>query len=301
MNRLLAISIAAISVGAISVLAQQLEIPKFDGVEVTVLQAEAIASYDASEAGQGAAADADYFYAIVNSNIGKYEKTSGAFVDRWAGVRGGPIRHINSCYVEAAELLCANSNYPELPMASSIEIFDTETMEHARSFSLGIMEEGSLTWFDRLGAGWIAGFAHYDATGGLEYKDHSFSAIARYDSNWRRQGGWMIPASVIQRMKPMAASGGAIGPDGLLYLSGHDRPELYVLAAPTMGPKLVHIATIEIDAEGQAFAFDKSTEDRIVYAISRPAQQVRSFRLPQIELPEGAHPLNSPAVIESIF
>jgi hypothetical protein len=54
-----------------------------------------------------------------------------------------------------------------------------------------------------------------------------------------------------------------------------------------MGPKLVHIATIDIDIEGQAFAWDKSSEERIVWGISRPNREVRAFRLPVINLPEG--------------
>ena len=167
-------------------------------------------------------------------------------------------------------------------MASSIEVFDTAAMEHVHSFSLGILEEGSLTWFDRLGDGWIAGFAHYDAAGGLAYKDHSFASIVRFDEQWRRVGGWMIPDSAIDRMQPYAASGGALGADGLLYLTGHDRGEMYVLAAPELGPKLVHIATVAIDVEGQAFAWDKSTTERIVYGISRPNREVRSFRVPAV-------------------
>jgi hypothetical protein len=239
------------------------------------------------EAGQGAAADADHFYAIVNSAIGKYRKQDGELVKRWASSRSGPIRHINSCYAEDDLLYCSNSNFPEVPMASSIEIFDAQTMAHQRSFSLGILEEGSLTWFERLGDGWIAGFAHYDEDGGLDYKDHSFASIVRYDAQWRRIGGWMIPETAIARMQPYAASGGALGADGLLYLTGHDRPEMYVMAAPSMGPKLVHIATITIDVEGQAFTWDKSSSERIVYGISRPNREVRAFRIPPVQIPEG--------------
>jgi hypothetical protein len=178
-------------------------------------------------------------------------------------------------------------------MASSIEVYDTDSMDHVQSLSLGVLEEGSLTWFDHLGDGWIAGFAHYDEGGGLEYKDHSFASIVRYDSSWRRQGGWMIPETVIERMKPYAASGGALGPDGLLYLTGHDRPEMYVLAAPTMGPKLIHVATIAIDIEGQAFAFDKSAAIPTVWGISRPNREVRAFQLPLVELPDGLEPLTA--------
>lgn len=269
------------------ILGQSLELPDWKPVPVERLTAEEIARYPASEAGQGAAADADSFYAIVNTAIGRYAKDSGELLMRWASARNGPVRHLNSCYADTGTLYCSNSNFPEVPMASSIELFDTQTMEHESSYSLGMLEAGSLTWFDRLGDGWIAGFAHYDGDGGLAYKDHAFASVLRYDNHWRRMGGWMLPESVIDRMQPHAASGGALGPDGLLYLSGHDRPELYVLAAPLMGPKLVHIATIAIDVEGQAFAWDKSSGQRIVYGISRPNREVRAFLLPAVAVPDS--------------
>lgn len=272
--------------------AQRLQLPEFQALPIQSLDAELVASYPAMEAGQGAAADAAHFYAIVNSAIGKYRKQDGELVKRWASSRSGPIRHLNSCYAEDDLLYCSNSNFPEVPMASSIEIFDAQTMEHQRSFSLGILEEGSLTWFERLGDGWVAGFAHYDEDGGLDYKDHSFASIVRYDAQWRRIGGWMIPETTIARMQPYAASGGALGADGLLYLTGHDRPEMYVMAAPSMGPKLVHIATIAIDVEGQAFTWDKSSSERIVYGISRPNREVRAFRIPPVQIPEGVFRLS---------
>lgn len=266
--------------------AQQLEIEDFQAIPIQQLEAIELGRYPAREARQGAAADADHIYAIVNFIIGKYDKTSGELVQRWQGTRGGPIRHLNSCFAENQKLYCANSNFPEVPMASSIEVFDSATLTHRQSLSLGVLDEGSLTWFDHLGDGWLAGFAHYDEDGGLSYKDHRFATIDRYDNAWRRLGGWMIPESVIARMQPYAASGGAIGPDGLLYLTGHDRPEMYVLAAPAMGPKLVHIATISIDVEGQAFAWDKS-EERVVVGISRPNSEVRAFTVPEVQLPGG--------------
>ena len=293
MKPVLPIVAIALTILAGPLQAQRLELPDFEPRAIAKLQAEMIAHYPAVEAGQGAAADSSHFYAIVNTAIGKYDKANGELASRWMSPRSGPIRHLNSCYAEAAKLYCSNSNFPEVPMASSIEIYDTATMKHERTFSLGMLEEGSLTWFDHLGEGWIAGFAHYDESGGLAYKDHAFASIIRYDAQWRRVGGWMIPESVIDRMQPYAASGGAIGPDGLLYLTGHDRTEMYVMGAPTMGPKLEHIATIDIDIEGQAFAWDKSSTDRIVYGISRPNREVRAFRLPSVSLPADVKPLPS--------
>ena len=85
----------------------------------------------------------------------------------------------------------------------------------------------------------------------------------------------MIPDSITRQMQPYAASGGALGADGLLYLSGHDKPEVYVLAAPRMGPKLIHVATISVDIEGQAIVWDDSAErvlmlEHAVYSVISP-------------------------------
>src|SRR5262245_9956798 len=206
---------------------------------VISLKAQTVREYQAREADQGVAVDSRYFYAIDNTVVAKYETSSGRFVDRWAGPEDGLIRHMNSCLADGGLLWCANSNYSETPMGSSIEVFDAGELNHVDTHSLGMLDEGSLTWIDRCCGGWIAGFAHYDGRGGVAFKDHSFSSVVTFDLDWRRTGGWMFPATVVERMAPHAASGGAIGPDGFLYLLGHDRPELYVVARPPMGPAMI--------------------------------------------------------------
>ncbi len=253
---------------------------------VQQLQAVALEVYQTTEARQGAAAARHHMYAIDNLTVAKYARAGGDLVNRWQGSLEGSIRHLNSCFAEDVKLYCANSNFPELPMASSIEVFATEPLQHTHSLSLGIMDEGSLTWFDRLGNGWLAGFAHYDGKGGTNFKDHRFTTIYRYDERWRRLGGWMIPDSVTRQMQPYAASGGAIGADGLLYLSGHDKPEVYVLAAPRMGPKLIHVATISVDIEGQAITWDNSAK-RVLIGISRSSKEIRTFQIPSVHVPDG--------------
>tara|TARA_B100000678_G_scaffold276205_1_gene268811 strand:+ start:6846 stop:8678 length:1833 start_codon:yes stop_codon:yes gene_type:complete len=263
-------------------------LPALKEHETPRLTAVMEAVYTAPEARQGVAVDAEHFYPVVNTVIGKYRRADGRLVARWAGPRGGLIRHLNSCTVVGEELVCANSNHPEVPMGSSVEIFDTRTMEHTASYSLGMMDEGSLTFADPAADGWLLGFAHYSDETGVPFKSSDYSSIVRVDDHWRRTGGWLIPPAIRKRMAPQAASGGAIGPDGLLYLFGHTLPELYVLAKPSMGPELIHVATIDIDAAGQAFAFDP-LDDRRIFAIDRPTGEVRVFRLPEITaLPEDA-------------
>src|SRR5262249_25104751 len=56
----------------------------------------------------------------------------------------------------------------------------------------------------------------------------SFSNVIAFDSDWRRTAAWVFPSTVLDRLAPHAAPGGAIGPDGWLYLLGHERPEMYV-------------------------------------------------------------------------
>lgn len=244
--------------------------------------------YGAAEARQGVAVDATHFYAVVNTAIGKYERTTGRLVARWAGPRGGLIRHLNSCTVFGAQLVCAHSNHPEVPHGSSVEIFDTATLNHVGSVSLGNRDEGSLTIVEPMGDGWLLGFAHYSDETGVPFKGHDYSQLISTDSEWRRREGWLIPPLIRKRMAPQAASGGAIGDDGLLYLFGHTMPEMYVLARPKSGAELIHVATIKVAVEGQAFGFDPS-DTRRIFAIDRPSGTVRVFKLPTVgELPVDA-------------
>lgn len=247
------------------------------------LTAETVKVYPAPEADQGVAVDADFFYAVDNAEIVKYRREDGARIDGWKLERPDIIRHINSCFADAGSLICANSNYPKKPMASSVEVFDAGKLQPLSSHSLGVRDEGSLTWVDRIPGGWIAGFAHYDGPNGTGYKDHSASSVVTFDESWRRTGGWAFPEDVAARMAPHAASGGAIGPDGLLYVFGHDRPEFYVLAKPQMGPGLILVAVIDVEAEGQAFSWAPGGA-RQIFAIDRRVGRVLAIDVPPVDI-----------------
>jgi hypothetical protein len=259
-------------------------VPTYVAPPVVALQARTLRTYEAAEANQGVAVDRDSFYPIDNTVVARYGRSDGRFVTRWSGPSGGLIRHLNSCLADAGRLWCAHSNYPVTPMGSSVEVFETATMRHVESVSLGMTEAGSLTWFDRYGDGWIAGFAHYDGNGGLPDRGHQFSSVVTFDDRWRRTGGWLFPASVMAPMAPYAASGGAVGPDGWLYLLGHDKPELYVVARPTMGPAMIHVATVTIEAEGQAFAWSPD-DSRTIFTIDRRRRLVRQIQIPVVPGP----------------
>lgn len=244
------------------------------------LVAQPLSRLPAPEANQGVAVDARHIYAVGNSEIGKYDKATGAKVAVW---KGDPDRfpHLNSCAVIARELVCASSNYPATPMASTVEVFDPEAMAHKRSIALG-PQPGSLAWVDRRDGAWWAGFANYDGRGGEPGRDHRFTTLVRFDDAWRATGSWTFPDTVLARFAPRSASGGVWGADGRLYVTGHDLPEVYVLEVPATGSVLRHVATIAVQVEGQAIAFDPAA-DRVLFGISRANREVVAMKLPAVE------------------
>lgn len=243
------------------------------------LSAEELGRWPAPEARQGVAVDATHFYAVINSRIGKYRKADGVKVNEWVGDRIA-IRHLNSCIVEEAELICANSNYPQTPMASSVEIFDTQTMRHLRSVPIGV-RDGSLTWVEPRGGLWWAALANYDPPRSYLGRNHRDTKIVFFDKAWAEVGGYALPDSLLERIAPHSVSGGGFGPDGLLYLTGHDAPEIYVMRVPRQGPVLEHIATITAPIEGQAWAWDRSAR-RTIFAISRRNGAVVVLKIPTV-------------------
>lgn len=245
--------------------------------------AEELQSWPAPEARQGVAVDADHFYAVVNSRIGKYRKADGVKVAEWVGDRIA-IRHLNSCIVDDTELVCANSNYPQTPMASSVEFFDTATLRHLRSVSLGV-HDGSLTVVERHEGKWWAVFANYDPPRSYLGRTHRDTKVVLFSDDWAEVGGYALPDTLLERLMPHSISGGSFGADGLLYLTGHDAAEIYVVRIPQQGPVLEHIATIAAALEGQAWAWDRDVQ-RTLYAIRRRTGEVVSLRLPTV--PEGS-------------
>ncbi len=245
----------------------------------TMLQTRAVRIHPAAEANQGVAVDDRAFYAIDNSEIGRYDKKTGAKTGAWSG-DPKVFPHLNSCAAVGPELVCASSNYPVTPMRSTVEVFDRAGLKHLRSIPLG-PQPGSLTWVVRRGDAWWAGFANYDGTGGEPGRDHTATTLVKFDDAWRSLARWTFPRSVLDRFAPSSASGGVWGADGLLYVTGHDAAEVYVLRAPEGGGVLVHLATIAAPVEGQAIAFDPSAE-RTLYGITRKTREVVVMQLPVV-------------------
>jgi hypothetical protein len=235
--------------------------------------------FDAVEAHQGVAAGSRSVYAIDNSRIGRYDKASGRRLASWSG-DPAKFKHINSCMVRARELVCALSNYPDTPMASKVLWFDAETLKlmRVRELKAGF---GSLTWIDWRNGSWWACFAHYDGKGGEPGRDHRHTVLVRYRPDFAVLAVYRFPPSVLTKLAPRSSSGGAWGNDGLLYVTGHDRRELYALRMPRKGRVLRHVATVVTPTEGQAIGWDPSTP-RSIWSIDRHWSHLVLSQVPEI-------------------
>ena len=267
--------IVGIAVGATDVRSEaQLRPPELAGVRRSFRE---VRRFVAAEARQGVAVDADHFYAIGDRAIGKYEKASGKKVGAWTSPTDGPITHLNDGKVIDGRLYCAHSNYPNLPMVSSIEIFDTDPLRHVSSHRFGVFE-GSATWVDRRDGRWWVTFAHYEGRGGEPGKGTASTVVVAFDEHWSPVARYALPTEVVTRLQPYSNSGGTWGSDGLLYLTGHDAAEVYALRLPETGSVLELADAIPAPIAGQGIAWDRSAPE-LLYGIIKARTEVVVSRL----------------------
>ena len=238
--------------------------------------------FPAEHAHQAVAVDHAHVYAIDNKAIAKYDKATGALVGRWEAAEGDSIIHLNSGVVIDGRLYCGHSNYPGLPMRSSIEVWDAKTLDHVSSRPLPT-SDGSCTWVDRHDGHWWVCFAHYNGKGGYPDKDNSWTSLAQYDDDWRPLHSWRFPPAVIERFGRHSCSGGSWGPDGRLYCTGHDRAELYALEAPRGDGVLRLVDVVPFDIRGQGIAFDRSNPG-VLYGAKRNTSQVVALPAPAMNV-----------------
>ena len=228
----------------------------------------AVKRYPAYYATQGVAVDKHHFYAIENNHITKFT-LAGDSITTWHEPNKDKIRHINSAFVKGHRLYCTHSNYPLVPMASSVEIFDTRTMQPVESISLGI-DIGSCVWFTPGKGCWYAFFAHYSGGGKEPGKDVSWSQLVKFDKKWRRMEAWILPKELIEELHPNSLSGGVLV-DDIFYCMGHDKEKCYLVKLPKYGMQLEWVGTINVPIPGQAIAIDK---DGNMWGINRKNRQV---------------------------
>jgi hypothetical protein len=222
------------------------------------------------EANQGVGVDDRYFYAVDNQKIAKYDKKTGRLVKKWQGEKNGPIVHLDSAMLMDGKIYCAHSNYSEWPMTSSVEIWNADTMEHIGNHSFGI-NWGSLTWVDFYNGHWWMTFANYDrpfGPGKTPYGHKVATQMVKFSADFKYLESWVLPKAILDRFAEMSNSGGSWGPDGYLYLSGHDPAEIYRMRLPKAGSVLELVDVIPMNIRGQGIAWDRS-ERGVIYGIIR--------------------------------
>lgn len=226
--------------------------------------------YKAPQAKQGVVANRKYFIVFGNDSVVKYDKKTGNEVSSFYSNK---LIHLNSGILHGNKLYCAHSNYPNVPMWSSIEIWDQRKMKHISTHSFGI-ESGSCTWIDIYKGHYYVMFAHYATPGKMEPgKDVSWSQLVKYDKKWRRVEAWVLPPALLTKIEPFSLSGGVITNEGKILCSPHHNPELYILEFPVHGAELILTHTIPSPIQGQAIAFD-TYENDVLWGINRETREV---------------------------
>jgi hypothetical protein len=162
-------------------------------------------------------------------------------------------------------------------MQSSIEIFDAATLAHVESVSLGQLP-GSATWVDQRDGISFVGLANYAGRGGAPGRGPEATAVGRFDAGWRLLGAHAFPKAIVERFGTRSNSGGAFGPEGLLWATGHDASEVYALRVPAAGAALELVEIVPVDAAGQGIAWDPA-ERGVLWTLRRDAREVVASRL----------------------
>jgi hypothetical protein len=255
--------------------------------EVPVVEATLLAEFDTFDASQGVAVDENFFYAVNNTRITRHDKKTGEALLQWDGgpEENGLLIHLDGAMVHDGKIYAPHSNYPQMPMTSSIEVWDAATLEHIDSFSFGV-NLGSLTWIDYHAGEWWAAFGNYDKIqdGATEpYGTTAATRLVRLDADFRILEQWIFPPELLARFTPMSNSGGSWGPDGYLYITGHDHPEIYAVQIPDHGSIVEWVATVSVpQIEGQGIAWDRTADSRVLWGILKREQKVFSFAIPEI-------------------
>jgi hypothetical protein len=265
--------------------------------EPPVMTSEVLDTFVIPEVNQGIGVDAEHFYAVDNTTLAKYRKDTQELVEVRDYADMGAL-HFDSAAVVDGRIYVSHSNYPTWPMTSSLEVFDAATLDHVESHSFGI-QVGSFTWLDRAPDGaWWGGFANYNRVfdrSPVAYGNKYNTQVVRFDENWQVAEAFVIPDPVVEKFDDMSNSGGSWGPDGNLYLTGHDPAEAYVMQLPEIGSTLRWVGTVPLAIEGQGIAWDRSQPD-VVYGFVRDTNTVSVNRVDLASL-EAAAQAPAPAPV----
>ena len=214
---------------------------------------------------QAAAADATRLYAISNTTVATYDRTTGKLL---ATASAEGTEHLNSGFLHDGKLYAAHSNYPELPHESDIRVFDPDT-NSLRVHHVFPDPPGSLVWCLRRDGHWWCCFAWYGDDNArsvlIEYADDRFTTEVRR---------LHFPPEVVADFDGMSASGGIWDGDTILA-SHHHYPVLYRLRVPAdrEATMLELVETLACPFPGQGIAVDPAAAGGLV-GIDRPARAI---------------------------
>lgn len=217
------------------------------------------AAIDALEAVQAAAADERFLYAIANTQVAKYDRTTRKRV----AISTGDAHHLNSGFFWEGKLYCAHSNYPRTPEKSELMVLDPESMQLTTFKDFGNFG-GSLTWAVRHRDAWWCNFARYGA------KNHE-TFLVKFNDEWRELARWTYPEAVTRELHSYSLSGGFFR-GGELLVTGHDDPIIFQLRVPTDGKVLELAQQQQVPFTGQGIAADPATGGLV--GIHRGKQQI---------------------------
>lgn len=200
----------------------------------------------AEEASQAAASDERFVYAIGSKLIAKYDRQTG----RRVATSTGDTQHLNSGFFWKGRLLCAHSNYPQLPERSQIKVLDPDSMRITTFHEFGNYG-GSLTWVLRDGDFWWCFFARYGRNNGESF-------LVKFDDQWLELKRWFLPPGLLGSLGKYSLSGG-VWYQGSLLATDHDHRTLYRLQVPAEGDRLILLEKQPAPFPGQGIAVDLST------------------------------------------
>jgi hypothetical protein len=221
------------------------------------------------KASQGVAVDGKHFYAISNTGITKHNKDTGVQISMWEAnpkdAAQTHFKHMNSGTVIDGKLYAAHSRFPIAPNENTVEVFDVvgDKLKHQSTIRMP-GDHGSLTWIDRKNDSWWMCYAVY---GKPENRKTKLVKYRLENGKFIEQQTWFFPEKTVAKWGTMSCSGGSWGPDGNLYVTGHDNAEVHVHEIDSSST-LHHLRTEAVPGIfGQAIAWDRTAETPTLWGI----------------------------------
>lgn len=199
---------------------------------------------------QGVINHKDYIYVVSSKSICQHDKKTGQLIKK---VKTN-LSHMNGGIIKDNKLYLTHNprplNNPNALYLNSIEVFDLN-LKHLDSINLShLYNEGSLTWIDYYDNSWWGALAHYG-------KQVGKTRLVKFKDNWQIGMSWRYPTNVLNQFKPYSNSGGQFDKEtGLLFLTGHDKEEVYIVKVNYKSLRLIPVETMEVPIGGQGISLE---------------------------------------------